>query len=752
MRIKRTIKKKVVYRIALRALAVLVLVTMLSGGMFFLLIYAGAFGALPGRAELESIKSEDASLVYSSDGVLIGKYFAQNRTSIGLDDIPGHLKDALIATEDRRFYSHRGYDTRSYFRVFLKTLLLGDESGGGGSTITQQLVKNLFGRKDFGIFSIPVNKLKEIIIASRIEKVYTKEEILLLYLNSVPFGEDVYGAESAAGRYFNKPLRELRIEESAVLAGMLKANTYYNPRLNPDNSLERRNMVFHLMANTGYISDHESDSLSSLPLILNYRNLNLDTPAGYFVYAVKEKAEEILDSINTSTNSSYQLEKDGLLIYTTLNMQLQDYGNRAVQKHMSAMQRLLDNELERSNYRERWLRENKHKFQAADTSRKETMIFDWNGISRKNISSIDSIWHYHKMLNSSVLITNPNDGSVLTWIGGNNYRLLPFDMVLSHRQVASAFKPVVYASALEAGFSPCTYLENIEKSYPDFDDWRPQNADKRSTPDSTVAFWYALTRSMNLPTVDLLFDLGYTELENTCRRLNLPVPLEETPSLALGTLDLSLYELVRTYSAFACEGKLTEPYLVRQIVDSEGNILYERQKQEQAEIFSQDVAREITAILQQVVEQGTTTSLRSRYGIKSELAAKTGTASDYSNAWFIAYTPDLVIGSWAGARMPEVHFNSASGSGSALALPVVADILGNIEKNRELSQGYLTPFNYPPETYSFLDCEPWHRSGIGGFLDRIFRGEKEHIKDSLSIKKEKKDLRSLIKDIFGKKK
>ncbi len=590
-------KKRKLLKIVLKYVFVFISSVILLIGLLFFLIYFGGFGLLPDKNALSAISNEEASLVFSSDSILIGKYFAQNRTNINWEQIPVHLKRALIATEDKRFFNHKGYDSRSYFRVLLKSILLGDNSGGGGSTLTQQLVKNLYGRNDFGFLSLPVNKIKEIIIASRIEDIYTKEELLLLYLNSVPFGEDVYGVESAAHRYFNKPASELNIEESAVLVGMLKANTYFNPQLNPENSLARRNLVLNLMEKEHYLTTESEDSLRKLPLKLNYENLNLKAPAGYFVYQVKKKTLELLDSIKTG--KGYNLEKDGLKIYTTLNMQVQEISSEAVKNHLVVMQKLLDKELESSRIKKQWYKKQKQDARAydKDTLKREVKLFDWEGIQTKNISKLDSLWHYYKMLNASVLITNPKNGEVITWIGGNHFRTIPFDMVLSHRQIASAFKPVLYATALETGISPCLYLENKENKYPGYEDWEPQNFNHASTPDSTVALWYALAYSMNLPTVDLYFKVGRENLINTCNKLNFPHFTDDAPSNALGTLDLSLYEIVRAYGSFANKGQMNELVMINKITDADGNTLYIRESTESAKVFSTETSQVITAIL-----------------------------------------------------------------------------------------------------------------------------------------------------------
>jgi len=688
--------------------------------LLFIAVYSGKFGTLPDKEALKAVNNEEASLVISSDSIIIGKYFAENRTNITDNEIPDHLKKALIATEDKRFFTHSGYDLQSYFRVFFKSILWGESKGGGGSTLTQQLIKNLYGRRNYSILSMPVNKIREIIIAGRMEKVYNKEELLLLYLNSVPFGEDVYGVEAASHRYFNKPARKLKVEESAVLVGLLKANTYFNPRLNPQNSLDRRNMVLTLMEKEKYLTKAELDSLRKIPLNLNYENENTEAPAGYFVYQVKKKTQEILEGIKSKTGREYDLKKDGLKIYTTLNMQIQQITTEGIHKHLYAMQKLLDNELQNHNKKKQWYSK-QFKLSGADHSlKKDIEVFDWKGIVTKKMNKTDSLWYYYKMLNASVLITNPTDGAVITWIGGNDFKRLPFDMVMSHRQIASTFKPFLYATALENNISPCTYLKNVQKVYPEYDNWEPQNFDHTSTKDSTVAFWYALAHSMNLPTLDLYFETGREKLINTCDRLHFPSTHDDSPSIALGTLDLSLYEVVRAYGAFANKGEMTEPVIINKITDAKGNVLYKRKDAKTEKVFSEETTEMITAILQKAINQGTGTRIRNQYAIHANLAGKTGTAQDYTNAWFIAYTPNLVVGTWVGATSPEIHFYSGNGSGSTLALPIVGNVLRAIENNARWRKKYLTPFTIPESVTNDINCNPYKETGIKGFFNRLF--------------------------------
>ena len=689
--------------------------------LFFFAVYIGIFGPLPNKAELASTSNEEATQVISSDNKIIGKYFAQNRTNITWDQVPDHLKNALIATEDKRFFTHKGYDLQSYFRVFFKSVLMGDNKGGG-STLTQQLVKNLYGRHDFSILSMPVNKVKEIIIAARIESLFTKEELLLLYLNSVPFGENLYGIETASQRYFNKPASKLKVEESAVLVGLLKANTTFNPRLNPKNSLERRNMVLDLMGKQAYLMVKEADSLQKLPLKLHYENITLEAPAGYFVHQVKQKALEILENLKDENKKEYNLEKDGLKIYTTLNMQVQKMATDGIQKHLAKMQKVLDKELENRNFKKEWLRKLKaeRNLTDKDQEKRNIEVFDWKGVETKKMSKIDSLWHYYKMLNAAVLITNPKNGAVITWVGGNDFRKLPFDVVQSHRQIASAFKPILYATAFEDDFEPCNYMENVEKAYPEYQNWAPKNFDYKSTQDSTVALWYSLSHSMNLPTVDLYFKVGREKLLNTCSKLNFPHTKGDAPSIALGTLDLSLFEIVRAYGAFANKGQTTEPVMINKITDASGKILYKREAAELEKVFSVKTSQMITAILQKAINQGTGTRIRNQYGVYADLAGKTGTAQNYTDAWFIAYTPDLVIGTWVGASTPDVHFYSGQGSGSSLALPIVGNVLRGIEQDAKLRKQFLTPFSIPYHIYDDMECDPYHETGITGFFKRLF--------------------------------
>ncbi len=748
-----------------KLIAIFILIILLTVTAFFMAVYNGVFGPFPSREEMAAIQNEEASLVFSSDGEIIGKYFAENRTNITWDDIPEHLINALVATEDKRYFLHDGYDSRSYLRVLTKTILLGDKSSGGGSTLTQQLVKNLYGRNDHSFMSMPVNKLKEAIIAVRMEKVLTKQQILLLYLNSVPFGEDVYGVEAASMRYFGKHCSELNIQESAVLVGMLKANTFYNPRLNPENAVNRRNQVLALMLNEKYLSQSEYDSLKATKLVLSYSNYQLEAPAGYFVYRVRKKAEEILESINKAGMGDYNLRKDGLEIHTTLNSKLQQTARNSIKQQLSAKQKYLDNQLKNSYTYKQWLKETQNKYSQEQLDEvKNRMVFNWSGEKAHEMSLADSLWHYYSMLNAAVLITEPESGRVLTWVGGNNYRYLPYDMVLAKRQIASAIKPIVYSAALEKGLTPCDYLHNEVVEYKEYDGWTPRNYDNSSSKDTLVALWYALANSMNLPTMDLYFQTGYESVNDMLRRFQLDAPVSETPAVALGALDVSLYEIVKAYGAFADNGFLRDDLvMIDKIVDAQGNIIYENEATASEQVISAEVANEITNILETAVNKGTGRQLRYRFGIKADLAGKTGTAQNYSNAWFLTYTPDIVVGTWVGARSPEVHMRGGAGSGSALALPIAGNILKYIEGNPSLDSEYFTDFNFSLADSASIDCDPFFVKGLPGFIDRL-TGDKDKDKSDRKqkkeerkanrekTKKERSGIRKFFDNIFKKKK
>ncbi|MGC9470915.1 MAG: transglycosylase domain-containing protein [Bacteroidales bacterium] len=714
-------------------------------GILTLITLMGGFGPMPRHDELRNLRDERATRVYSSDGKMIGKIFSRNRTPVPLEEVPSSLIDALIVTEDLRFFNHNGIDNRSLLRVLIKSILMGNREAGGGSTLTQQLAKNLYGRRKLGFLTVPVAKIREAILAIRMEEVYTKEEILSLYLNTVPFGEEVYGVEAASNRYFNKTVKDLGVEESALLVGMLKANTYYHPRLHPERSRKRRNLVLELMKQQGKIDSTEAVRLQELPLKLDYSNFRLEGPAQYFLFQVEKQAREILArKTNPGRDRVWDIEKDGLNIITTLDLRLQEMALRSVSEHLSVMQPLL--------VKDRGIRKLKDDFYREHASRNGEKrlreIWTWEGTKVDSMSVADSLWHYYAMLHAGVYAVEPFTGKIRIWVGGNHFRYLPYDLVRARRQVASSFKPYLYTAALENGFSPCDYLDNESRIYPDYDDWKPDNYD--GTKGGETALWYALAHSLNLPTVDLYFRLGFEPLEYFCLRFGLPPLPREKPALALGAYDLSLTEAIRLYACLGAGGKLAEPYMIERITGPEGQVLYEHDREEPARVMREEIAGQMTAMLRRVVNEGTAVPMRTAWGVQADVAGKTGTSQEYSDSWFFWYTPGLAGGVWVGARDPEVHFSTGGyGSGTALALPVAGRLLNSMEARRDLSTAYLPPFDLPYFSEWSMECEGIReKDAFRDIWEEIF-GRPRHrpARDTLEDSREVR-LRDLIRELF----
>ncbi|MBZ0205355.1 MAG: transglycosylase domain-containing protein [Flavobacteriales bacterium] len=703
------------------------------------LVRKDVFGKLPSTEELAGLRNEEATLIFSSNGSVIGKVFAQNRTNVLFQDLPKHVVEALISTEDQRFFEHSGVDAFSYMRVLFRTIIARDRSGGGGSTISQQLIKNLYGREKHGPLTVPVNKIKEALVAQRLEKVYSKEDVITLYLNSVPFGENLYGIEAAAERYFSKSAAKLKVEEGAVLVGMLKANTGYNPRLHPEASKGRRDQVLALMAGNGKLTPKARDSLQALPLRIRYAGVDALDAYGYFDAQVVRQSRAILTELGRKNGTAYDIEKDGLRIHTTLDTALQHAALRSVSKQLSAMQPKLDRELRAGNVRKGW--EKKMGKQASadwrQNERSVKEVFRWAGKRLDTLSYRDSLWHYHSMLQAAFLMVDPATGKVRAYSGGNDFRTLPFDQVQSHRPIASAIKPIIYAAGLERGLEPCTYLNNERKTYDELEGWSPQNFDQ-DTIGGQVALWYALAHSMNIPTVDLYFRTGVDTIRDTFKALGLPVDGVDNPALALGAADVSLQEIVRAYSVFANEGLTRDLQMIERITDARGKVIYQGRMAPATRALDQEVAETVTAMLRRAVDEGTGASMRSRFGVRAALAGKTGTSQDYGDAWFLCYTPGLVAGAWVGARDPEVHFNSALGTGARLALPIIGRTLAAAERSPTMRKQYLRSF---PEEITEVDmgCAP-RREGnlIERFLDVIFRKDTRTEQDTVKKEKERK--------------
>ncbi|MEN8250006.1 MAG: transglycosylase domain-containing protein, partial [Bacteroidota bacterium] len=455
--------------------------------VFFVLVYNGFFGKVPSNDDVKSIINMEATLVYDVQGKVIGKYYIQDRTPISLENVPQDLINALIATEDKRFYDHGGIDVRSLLRVAVKSVLMQQSSSGGGSTITLQLAKNLFPRKSYNFLYYPINKSKEAIIASRIEKHYSKDEILELYLNTVSFGEDVYGIEAASLRYFNRHASNLTTEQAATLVGMLKATTYYNPASNPETSLSRRNVVLTLMVNGDYLEPERAEKLKKKDLGLDYQPPRKQTGA-YLMASLRKKLNLFIDDYNNKHEIPLNLMKDGLRVYTTIDKTMQQYAEVAMEEHMISLQKLFDKHWydldlwkKHTKLLDREIKKNQNSRTPAQMQeRREMLVYGAEKPEIKEMSPIDSIKFYLQQLQAGFVALDPYSGGLKAWVGGIDHQFFPYDHIETRakRQVGSTFKPIVYATALQNGISPCNYYKAKKVAYDVQDgEWSPSNDD-----------------------------------------------------------------------------------------------------------------------------------------------------------------------------------------------------------------------------------------------------------------------------------
>jgi penicillin-binding protein 1A len=757
-------------------LVLLVIVVMVMGVGFVTAVRLGFFGPLPSYGQLEKIEQNNASRILSADGKLLGLYYYQNRTNTRIEDVPQTLIDGLIATEDARFYNHRGFDTRSFFRVLFKTILLSDRSAGGGSTISQQLAKNLFPRKDFGMISMPVVKVKEILTAIRLEKIYSKKQILELYLNTVSFGENTYGIETAALTYFNKKPGNLTIPESAVLVGLLKANTGYNPRINREAATVRRNTVIGQMVKYGYLPDTVADSLKQLPVILHFNKMDhVEGPAPYFREFLRQKAENILEELNEKYGTDYNLYADGLVLQTTLRADLQAFAEKVVLDHMADLQKTFDlqwhnretwkekpslarMQIEQSVPYQKLKGRGLSESQILDTLKipHKTKIFTWQGEVDTTMSSLDSILYHFSILQCGMLAMDAHNGHILAWVGGADYKYFKYDHVLSARQVGSTIKPFIYASAIENGVEPCDYYKNDSIAYKDYDNWVPKNADHRYGGYYSVQG--ALVNSVNTVSVQLLMETGIPEIILNLQNAGIKADLPAVPSLALGTAEIPLAQMVQAYSVFLNNGRSVHPVFLERITDSDGKVIYEAPPIEFSQpVFSEQTVEVMQNLLKGVVNRGTASGLRNNYRLTNEMGGKTGTTQDQTDGWFMGLTPEMVVGVWVGGDNPIVRFrNLATGQGAHTAMPVFASFIQKTIANkpsRELASG---SFHLPEEMYRDLACADFKEThGIFDFLrKRPEQSEREHRKMSDRKRKTEADdqtkVGKFLRSIFGK--
>jgi penicillin-binding protein 1A len=713
--------------------------------VFIFLVWAGAFGPLPTQKELKDIQNPLASEVYSADSVLLGRYFIQERSDLKSEEIPKSLKEALVATEDVRFYEHKGVDYRSLGRVIVKSILLQKESAGGGSTITQQLAKNLFPRQSYGFLTMPVNKVREFIIASRLEKNYTKDELLVLYLNTIPFADNTYGVKTAADRFFSVKVKDLTLEQSAVLVGMLKATHYYNPRLFPERSLVRRNVVLAQLAKYKFISSAELKALQEKPLELRYNNTNDNTGiAPYFRAYIQQGLLKWCQENVNSEGEPHNLYTDGLKIYTTIDSRLQKHAEAAVATQMKVLQSRFKTHIGKKQLEQITIATVKklpaYKMLIVEgltdqqalsklKTAKETKVFTWAGEQIVKMSVYDSVKHHVQFLQTGLMAMNPQSGEVVAWIGGINHQYFKYDHVKesTKRQIGSTFKPIVYAAALENGIGPCTYISARKTVYTNMDDWAPENTNEE-TYEKKYSMQGGLTESVNTVSVKLIEQTGIGNTILLARKMGIHSELPAVPSIALGTPSISVQEMVAAYSVFANGGIYNEPQTIKMITDRKGKVLkkYEHAKSKRA--LSKESAMMMVTMLENVVSEGTGSSLRSKYGLSNDLAGKTGTTQSNKDGWFIAVSPRLVVGSWVGADDPRMHFQTtALGQGASTALPIVAKLYQNANRDPELRSIMFARFEEPSESLlARMDCKP-SKSNLN-FFEKIF-GSKKKVKE-----------------------
>jgi penicillin-binding protein 1A len=742
-RIRKIFKGKTLFQKMVRLFA-LVGVLIASCLLFFVfLVWIGMFGKLPTKKDLTNIRHPLASEVYSADSVLLGRYFIQERTFVSSKEIPETLKKTLIATEDVRFYKHSGVDIRSLGRVVVKSLLLQNESSGGGSTITQQLAKNLFPRKNYAMLSVPINKLREYIIAYRIEKVYKKDEILALYLNTVPFADNTYGIKTAADRFFSKPVKSLTWDQSAVLVGMLKATHRYNPRLFPERALHRRNVVLAQAAKYDFITDEEKQSLQKKPLNLQYNHTTHSAGmAPYFRAYIQQRLLAWCKDTEKEDGSPYNLYTDGLKIYTTINARLQRYAESAMKSQMKELQKRFQSQLSKSQIEKitlskvRQLQQYKvlkaEGLSDAQILKKlkkpvKTKVFTWEGEKARSISVYDSVKHHIQFLQTGLMAMDPTNGHILAWVGGIDHQYFKYDHVRSStkRQVGSTFKPVLYAAALERGIGPCSYISARKTVYTNMDDWTPENTDDDSY-DKKYSMEGGLAGSVNTVSVKLIEKTGIRNAIQVARRMGIESELPAVPSIALGTPSISVQEMVGAYSVFANGGNYVPPVYITAIADRDGKVIEAFEPEDKPKrAISKETSQMMIHMLQSVVSAGTGSALRTRYGLTNDLAGKTGTTQSNVDGWFIAVTPRIVVGTWVGSDDPRMHFRSTSlGQGSATALPIVARFFQAANKDAELDE--ITEARFPEVSERLLrqlDCAP-SKSNLN-IIERIFKKKKK---------------------------
>ena len=700
--------------------------------------YKGWIGQqLPSILELENPKSNLASEVLSNDLVVLGKYYVENRVNIHYADLSPNLVHALKATEDIRFEDHSGVDLRGLVRAVVR-----GGTAGGGSTITQQLAKLLFHEKPSSKIGRVIQKIQEWIISVQLERRYTKDEIMAMYLNQAPFSSNAFGIKSAAQTYFAKTPDKLNIQEAAVLVGMLQAPTRYNPASNPKSSLVRRNIVLSQMEKYDFIKEEQFDSLKALPIKLSFQLEDHNNGmATYFREVLKaELLKWCKEHINNATGKPYDLYRDGLKIYTTLDAKMQRYAEEAMREHMKELQRKFNEHWKSSEpwaehpeivtdalkHTDRYIamKADKSTQKEIDKAMKKKVkmkVFTWNGEVDTTLSPLDSLKYYKKMLQCGFMSMEPQTGYIRAWVGGNDYRYFKYDHVHEgKRQVGSTFKPFLYTLAMQEGYSPCYQIPNVRVTFdlPTGEKWSPENADAKYG--GMLTLKQGLAESVNCISAYLMKQFGPEAMIEITRKMGITSPIDPVPAICLGTPDVSVYDMVGAYSTFADKGVWTQPTYLLRIEDKNGNILQEFVPKK-VEAISEETAYLMLNLMQGVVQFGTGARLRGQYKMSNAIAGKTGTTQNQSDGWFMGITPDLVSGCWVGCEDRIVHFRSLElGQGARTALPIWALYMQKVYADKTINLSK-RDFDAPKEKLSVeLNCDKYVQPGSDKGTERDF--------------------------------
>ncbi len=692
---------------------------MLLFGILMFGISHGWLGELPSIEYIKDPQKQLASIIYTEDYEEMGKLYYENRTELNYKQISPTTINALIATEDVRFYEHSGIDVYGLGSAFLRTLT-GKKSGA--STITQQLAKNLFhaeGRKNF--FMRGIQKLKEWYIAVELERNFSKQEILALYLNTVPFLHNSFGIREASQTYFSKEPMNLTLDESAVLIGMLKGPGLYNPKTKPVNALNRRNIVLDLMLKNGFINEKTALGAKELPIKLDYKLTSPSTGlAPYLREEIRMELNDILAKYSKPDGTPYNIYTDGLKIYTTINSKMQTYAEESVREHMSWLQK---------QFMAEWRGRDPYKFgakknpdliknivknmdvykQLEDEGKSETEIFEilakrksamrifsYSGDRDTLLSVIDSIKYVKNILQVGLCAMDPTNGKIKAWVGGIDFNHFKLDHVRTStkRQVGSTIKPLLYAVALDNGETPCSTVEYSKPNISGHQAWDPKGT-KFFAEGSQVSLKDGLQVSDNRIAAQIIKKYGPNSLIEKAEQLGIHADFESVPAICLGTTDISVSEMIGAYSAFMNSGIYSKPYYIDRIEDKNGNVIYQNTSQSK-EVITEKVANDMNLMMQQVSQgRGTASRLRSTYGFKMDIACKTGTTQSNSDGWFIGSTPTLLTAIWVGADDPSITFASTGlGQGASSALPIWAKFYKKAYSNKSLKMGATSTFNF----------------------------------------------------------